>query len=98
ERQEPLAGKLAPEAVEDAGHLEGGAVADALAEDLRRVRGRSGHRELPAGVTAARDHGGLRIAVTVLETERDVRGVRRLDQRPPCHGRRAAGRFLVADQ
>ena len=96
EREVLLARQLAAEAVEDPRQLVVGAVAELGPEDLRRVPGLRLDLELPRRGAAARRHGELRIAGAVLEAERVLRPLRRVDERRARGGLRIAGILFVA--
>ena len=74
-----------------------GAVADVVAKDLRRVRRRAGDAHLPARRPAPRGDGELRIAGTVLESDRESAPLRprpRAPRAPALSG--SPGVLLVA--
>src|SRR5690606_12902498 len=72
EGEEAFSGKFAAEAVENAGYLERGTVADVLTEYQGGMCRSSGYGEPPAGISPPRNDSRFRVAVAVLEAQRHV--------------------------
>ena len=90
-----LARHLLAEGVQNTRRFENRAGTDIVAENLRRVRRRAGHAQLPSRGAATRGDGIPRIARSVLEPDRHIGSSRGCNQRLASLAQRTTWIFLV---